>query len=350
MTRIRLFLTLACASVIIALGASPAFSEERAPSPKAARPEKAAPGVVASVNGSKISEKDLLSAMDAIRRGSPQSSKDDLGLRRLALNQLIAYELLYQDALTLGIKGIDKQANEMLAEAEKQAGSKEEFKKQLAQEKMTVEQARRNIKKNLLIQAYTEKRIIPKIKVTEKEIQAYYQGNKDRFKHDELVGARHILIAVPKDASEQQKATAQEKISMLRQDLIGGKDFANLARIYSDCPSRDRGGDLGYFSKGTMVPEFEQAAFSLKEGEISEVVQTIHGYHLIQVYGRKPAGTMPLGEVTDQLEKELRDKKTGDAVNVQVRSLAKKAKIQILDEKLGGRESQERPSQNSITQ
>lgn len=346
MTRNRQVLTLAFALVIIAFAAALAFSEESAPASKPTRSEKAAPspapGTVATVNGSKISEKDLRSAIEAIRRGSPgsyQSPRDDPKLRKLALNQLIAYELLYQDAITLGIKDIDKRANDMLADAERQAGSKEEFKKQLAQEKMTIEQARRNMKKNLLIQAYVEKRIVPRIKVTEKEIQAYYQGNKDRFKHDELVGARHILIAIPKDATEQQKATAQEKISLLRQDLIGGKDFANLARIYSDCPSKDRGGDLGYFSQGTMVPEFEKVAFSLKEGEISEVVQTAHGYHLIQVYGRKPAGTLPLGEVTDQLEKELRGKKTGEAVNARVQSLAKKAKIEILDQKAGGKES-----------
>ena len=119
--------------------------------------------------------------MEAIRRGSPgsyQSPRDDIKLRKLALNQLIAYELLYEDALTLGIKDIDKRANDMLADAERPAGSKEEFKKQLAQEKMTIEQARRNMKKNLLIQAYVEKRIVPRIKVTEKEIQASARGTK----------------------------------------------------------------------------------------------------------------------------------------------------------------------------
>jgi peptidyl-prolyl cis-trans isomerase C len=144
------------------------------------------------------------------------------------------------------------------------------------------------------------------------------------------------LIRVAKDASEEQKKEARGKLAALRQEILGGKDFAEMAKQHSDCPSKTRGGDLGYFAKGRMVPEFEKAAFSLKEGEVSEIVETQFGFHLIQVYGKKPAGVAPLSEVRGQMERELKNKKTGDAVAAYVQKLRTKAKIELLDQSLVG--------------
>jgi peptidyl-prolyl cis-trans isomerase C len=208
---------------------------------------------------------------------------------------------------------------------------------ELAKEGLTLDKVRRNIRKNLLVQAVVEQKILPQVKVTDEDIQSLYQANQDKFKHDEMVGARHILIQVPKEASEEQKKAAQEKIASLRKELVEGKDFAEMAKANSNCPSRTKGGDLGYFEKGRMVPEFANVAFSLKEGEISEVVETSFGYHVIQVYGKKPAGTYPLEEVRDQVEKEVQNQKAWEAIMAYIQKLQKSAKIQILDKSLAAK-------------
>jgi len=169
------------------------------------------------------------------------------------------------------------------------------------------------------------------VKVTDAELEAAYQANQERYRHGELIGARHILIQVPKEATEEQKKQAKEKIESLLKEAQAGKDFSELAKMHSDCPSKTRGGDLGYFGKGRMVPAFEKAALALKEGEISPVVETQFGFHLIQVYGKKPPGVTPLEEVRRQVESQVKNEKFQKTVNEYVSNLRQKAKIEILD-------------------
>jgi len=334
--RFILALVLAAAVSCLALLDARAQPTKRTRSGKT--PSAASDVVVALVNGAKIHQSDLERQVRVIQRNSPgpnPPSEADLALRKKALSHLIGNELLYQDSLSLGIKdAVDRKVEALLADFEKEFGSRENFHKQLAQDGMTLERLRRDLKRNLLLQAEVERRIVPKIELTEEEVQAFYQANIDRMKHDELVGARHILIRTPENATEEQKKTALEEISSLRRELAEGKDFAGLAREHSDCPSRERGGDLGYFARGMMVPEFEKAAFSLKEGELSEVIETAYGYHLILVYGRKPAGLFSFEEVRGEMERELKDKRIGEAVNAHIQKLRKTAKIRILDRRL----------------
>lgn len=333
------------AAVVLAAACLPSFgagAEQPNPKPAAKTPaaQPQAESAIAIVNGTKLYESDLKWQMETIQKSSPgsdQSPEATQGLRKTALQELIGFELLYQDSLSLGTAEVDKankEAEDMIASAEKQFGSKEKLAEQLAKDGLTLDRVRHVLKKNLLIQAEVEKRIIPKVTVTEADVQAYYEANKDRLKHDGLVGARHILIKFPPGATEEQKKAALEKIQALRKEIAGGKDFGEVAKANSDCPSRERGGDLGYFPKGAMVPEFEKAAFSLKEGELSGVVETSYGYHLILVYGKKPAGTVPLAEVRGQIEKDLKERKTFEAMNAQIQKLQKTAKVQILDKTL----------------
>jgi len=329
--------------VILALAATPlGFLQSRAEqsepaSPTIAQPENKA---MATVNGATLYEGDLRGMTEALWKGSGKLDappEGDLALRREALKQLIEYELLYQDSLTLApeeLEKIEKQVEDTVSNAEKQSGGREKLVEQLAQGGLTLERARDTLRKNLLVRADVDQKVISKVQVSEEEIGAFYQANTERFKHEELIGARHILILVPKDATEEQKKAVLEKISALRKEISGGKDFAEVAKASSECPSKERGGDLGYFPKGTMVPEFEQVAYSLKEGEVSEPVLTQFGYHLILVYGRKPAGVWPFEEVRGTVETDLRNQKTQEAFNSYMENLRKVAKITILDQTL----------------
>ncbi|CAG9173051.1 Peptidyl-prolyl cis-trans isomerase D [Cupriavidus laharis] len=144
--------------------------------------------------------------------------------------------------------------------------------------------------------------------VTPEELKSYYDSNIARFRTDEQRRASHILIAAPKDAPAAERQAAKEKASKLLEDLRKHPDtFADVARKQSQDPgSAEKGGDLGFMGHGALVKPFEDAMYALKEGQISDVVETDYGYHIIKLTGIKPAETKPLDAVRPELEAELR--------------------------------------------
>ncbi|MFW6005034.1 MAG: SurA N-terminal domain-containing protein [Desulfonatronovibrionaceae bacterium] len=148
--------------------------------------------------------------------------------------------------------------------------------------------------------------------VSSEEINSYYQKNTAEFTTEEQVAASHILISFPQDADQEEKDQAREKIKSIQAELDQGADFAELAREHSDCPSADQGGDLGTFSRGRMVPAFEEAAFSLSPGEISQPVMTEFGWHLIKVTDHIPEGIQELDQVKDDIRLILGEEKAAE--------------------------------------
>ena len=144
------------------------------------------------------------------------------------------------------------------------------------------------------IQKLLDKDLASKIVVTPEEVKAFYDGNPDVFKTPEMVRASHILVKVDKAASDEEKAKALEKIKAIQKRIKSGEDFAKVAKEVSDSPSKDDGGDLDFFQKGQMVPPFEKAAFSMKPGETSDIVETEVGYHIIRLTDKKEARTVIL--------------------------------------------------------
>jgi peptidyl-prolyl cis-trans isomerase C len=195
---------------------------------------------------------------------------------------------------------------------------------------MTIDELRKETRSNLLISKMLDQEITPQLTVKPSEISAFYEKNPDKFQQPESIRASHILIAVPQgaDAATRQKAHAKAE-DVLKQAKAGG-DFAKLAETYSNDASKSHGGDLGYFPKGQMVPAFEAAAFALKPGELSGVVESPFGYHIIKLTDRKPAHTVPFGEVSSRIEQylqqELRSKKTREFVD----ALKAKGKVEVL--------------------
>jgi len=138
-----------------------------------------------------------------------------------------------------------------------------------------------------------------------KRIKMFYDDNTARFKKEAEVKASHILVKLEKDKNE---AEAKKKIEEVLKEAKAGKDFAELAKKHSEGPSAPKGGDLGFFGKGRMVPEFEKAAFAMKKGEISDVVKTKFGFHVIKLVDRKDASEKKLEEVTDEIAREMLSK------------------------------------------
>lgn len=133
-----------------------------------------------------------------------------------------------------------------------------------------------------------------------KELADYYRRNKDRYRTEETVRAAHIVKHIEKDVTAEQ---AQAAAQALYEQLRNGKSFEEIADAQSDCPGN--GGDLGYFARGKMVPEFEEAVFSLEVGETSRVFRTVFGYHIAKLLDRQPAGLKPFGAVKESVREEL---------------------------------------------
>jgi peptidyl-prolyl cis-trans isomerase C len=164
--------------------------------------------------------------------------------------------------------------------------------------------------------------------VSDQQVRAYYDENPNLFRKPEQVKASHILVQVPQDADEAKQATALATIQGLKTRIDNGENFATLAQEYSDCPSKAKGGDLGFFSREQMVPPFSEAAFALEPGQTSDVVQTRFGYHLIRATEYQAEQTMAFNDVKDAISKRLRQEQEGEKIDAYLEKLKEHADIQ----------------------
>ncbi|MGA1864387.1 MAG: peptidyl-prolyl cis-trans isomerase [bacterium] len=160
--------------------------------------------------------------------------------------------------------------------------------------------------------------------VTDQEVEDYYKMHESQFYVKKKIKASHILLSVPKDASPEQEEKIKEKALDLLKKIENGEDFHELAKTFSDCPSSKRGGDLGYFEKGKMDPEFEKTAFALNVGEVSQVVRSSFGYHIIKVEDIKPEHLSSLDEVRDRIVRTLKSEKGRELALAKLEDIVRK--------------------------
>ena len=160
------------------------------------------------------------------------------------------------------------------------------------------------------------------VKLDDQEIDDYYEDYQDQFKQEKQVKARHILFSVPSNATADQEEKVKEKALSVLEKARGGQDFSQLAKEYSeDTSTKDEGGDLGYFSKGQMIESFEEAAFKMEKGQISDLVKTTYGYHIIKVEDIKEESIKDLAEVRDQISDKLISNASIDLANEKALSI-----------------------------
>jgi peptidyl-prolyl cis-trans isomerase C len=296
--------------------------------------EKNAPGdKVAVVNGVTISKETYDRELNFFVRRAAQGGKKlpDAQMAEMkndVLESLIDRELLYQESKKKGIQIKSEAVSEQLQKIQQRYPSKEEFNKLLSNMGLTESDVQMQIARGMAIQELIDKEVSEKIKVSDEETKSFYDENPQLFQQPEQIKASHILIKVEADAPADQKAEARKKIEAVQQKVQKGEDFATLAKTYSEGPSGPRGGDLGYFQRGQMVKPFEEAAFSLKPNETSEIVETRFGYHLIKVDDKKPAKKMTYAEVKDRLNDHLKKQKTDSETSAYIETLRKEAKIE----------------------
>lgn len=330
----RLAVLLSC---IVALSIAPARAAEKPagqttpPPPAPAAKSIEIPATVAVVNGAKISKSELQAAFDnAVKMSGMDASKlsDDqklAGYHKL-LDDLITEKLL--KAKAAAIKVTDSDVDAEIAKVKKNFPTEDAFKEQLKQANLDEAKLREQMKAGLAQTKWIKSQIEDKVKVTDADAEAFYKQNMKEFEQPDQVKASHILITVPKDASpediKKKEAAAQAAYDRVKK----GEDFAKVANELTEDPSgKGKGGDLGLFQKGAMVPEFDAKVFSMKVGDISEPVKTQFGYHVIKLTDKKPARTMPFTEVKEQLTGYLKNQKQQVAVQEVISGLRKDAKI-----------------------
>ncbi len=299
------------------------------PAPPAKPVPDVLPAVVARVNGVAIPSAELEKAIRNLEAnvGNQIPAERRSEIYRGILDQLVEMRLLEQEAAARNIKATDAEVAAGIEQMKKQAPNAEAFTKALASRKMTEADLRNEARQRLAVDKLLTAEVEPKAAVTEADIADFYKKNPQFFMQPEAVRASHILL---KADTPEAKAAAKTKAQDLLTQIKGGADFAALAKQHSNDGSAQAGGDLGFFPRGQMVKPFEDAAFALKAGEVSPIVESEFGYHIIKSSERRDARTVPLAEVSDRIAQALRQQKQQQLAQEYVQSLKTKGKVEIL--------------------
>jgi peptidyl-prolyl cis-trans isomerase C len=288
----------------------------------------------AVVNGAPIDRSELEGEVLKIQKtllgfGKPLTCGQVASIQTEVLESLIRREILYQESKKSGIK-VDQDAvtGEMDA-LRKQFFTTAEYKNELMRRGLTEDTLRSRLEQNLTVQQYVERQFASKVVVSDNDMVSYYESHLEIFKQPLQVAASHILIQTDPKWEESRKQEARRKAEQILKSLKKGQDFAALAREQSDGPTRTSGGDLGYIKMGQLDKPLENAVFSLKPGEISDVVETSYGFHLFKVTDRKPETVLAYEKVKEKIRQFLRDEKAKQEADLRAKSLREKAAVEI---------------------
>ena len=308
---------------------TPAAQATTPPAPPKPMPAEL-PAVLAKVNGQEVTKVDferLIKNVEANRGPIPAERRDEV--YRAALDQLITYTVMKQEAAARNVAIPDAELDGRVKEMQGQMTA-DQFAKALSERNTSAEQLRTDTRVDMMIDKMFQGEVASMTAATDAEAKDFYDKNPDKFKQGESVRASHILVMANENADEATKKAARTKIEGILKRVRAGEDFAKLASQYSDDGSKSQGGDLGFFPKGQMVPAFDQVAFSLKPGEVSDVVTTQFGYHIIKVAERKEPSTVPYEQVKPQVVEFLSNQKKRDRVNAFIQEAKNRARIEVL--------------------
>ncbi len=292
---------------------------------------------VCTVNGKAITEAQVMDEIDRVmaRSGSqvaPQM-KDQAYILYYedSVKRLTQFLLLEQRAEELKLEADTADVDKFVEQIKAQAKTEEVFQSMLKQRDTTEIELRKDYAKQLVMQKVLEAEVKEPADPTDDACKAFYDENQQYFQTPEQVKASHILLSAEENATDEAKAGLKKELAEIRKKIESGElTFADAAKAHSSCPSAAQGGDLSWFGRGQMVKPFEESAFGMKKGDMSQIVETQFGYHLIQLDDKRAEGTTPLEEVKPQIVAHLKNQAMQENVQSYVESLEEKAEIKTV--------------------
>jgi len=306
---------------------------KKKPTPDKSAPADSMPDPVAVVEGTPIKkaelEKEFANALQSA--GKPASDLTDQQKQQgyhAILDDMIVDRLLRKRSADE--KVADADVDKTIAQIKAQFPSEDKMNEEMKKNGETLDKVKDNIRTSLKEQQWIEAQIAGKTAVTDEDAKAFYDKNSDKFQMPDSVRASHILFAVPQDAKPDVVAAKEKLAKDTEARIKKGEDFAKLATELSDDPgSKTTGGDLNFFTKDRMVPEFADAAFKMKVGDVSDPVKTQYGFHIIKVTDKKDARTVPFDEAKEKILSYLKDTKKREAVTALLASVRDKADVKV---------------------
>jgi parvulin-like peptidyl-prolyl isomerase len=312
---------------------------------------KLVPKVVARVNGVPLASEVLQRELFAFRFQAKQNGKEikpeeEYSIAREILKLVVARELVVQKSKILGIAITEEKIDIQLKNIEDQFPNHESFITALAFQHMNIYSLKEKIQRTLLEDELMRQEIAPKVKVLDKSIKEYYEGNKSRFTKPVMYRVSHILTTTlrttrkPEDKANQKKAArltkiinaeAKEKINLIIKKILAGEKFSDLAKQYSeDKVSKESGGALGELHPDSTIPEISTEMIKLNEGETSGVIQSEFGYHILKLEEIIPSKLIPFSETKTDIMNLLLKLETHKLFTTYVENLGNHAKIEVL--------------------
>lgn len=249
-------------------------------------------------------------------------------IEKKALENLINAGLLNMEAKRQGLKINNSEFKKRLEAVKASYQTKKAFEDALKKSGMTASTFEEKVREGMMVEKLIEKEV--KVSLADKDLEDYYKKNTEKFKEPEAVRLRYIYVKInpsEPDGKKRAKERAKEAYSKIK----AGLDFAKIAQTYSHDMSRIKGGDVGFVHRGTMPQDIEKAAFSLKAGQVSEILETDIGYHIIKVEEKRVSRQVQLKEIKDKLRKELTEFMQKERLESLIKRLRENAKIQYQD-------------------
>jgi peptidyl-prolyl cis-trans isomerase C len=341
---VRTFIRIFFGSVLIVSAAACGKGPEQAPAASTGTPAADAaqaeppkpmpaelPDVLARVNGQDVNKADfemLVRNMEMSQGPIPEERRDEI--LRGALDRLITYTVLQQEATARNITVADSDVEAQVKTMQSQFQNQEDFARALEARGMSLDRLRADARVDMVITKMLDAAAAAAEPATDEDVKAFYEKNPDKFQQPEAMRASHILILVDEKADDAARKKARGEIDGILKRARAGEDFAGLAKAHSQDGSAAQGGDLEFFPRGRMVPEFDKAAFALQTGEISDVVTTQFGYHIIKATDRRAAEMVPLEKVSPQVKEYLTNQKKQERADAFVAGLKQKSRIEVL--------------------
>lgn len=285
--------------------------------------------VIAKVNDYPIEGKDLRLFAAVFMQQNRQGLPDRVFNEQL-LDKLVDRVLIWREAVANNVTMDDSTANAIIASFIQQMGGDANINNFLRQVNLERDALMSSLRQDLLIRKYLEDKFSSQIDISEEKVREYFDTNRDQFIMPDSVHARHILVRVQPDDDEATREAKRARIDDVLTKIEAGGDFAELAKENSDDPSAIRGGDLGTFAQGTMVAPFDSAAFALKKGAVSGVVETQYGYHLIKVEDKKQGTVLQFDDIKEDLMSRMYDYELANLIQNHLKEAREVAKIEKL--------------------